>query len=85
MTQLVGFDRGTVKKEGPNKGKDFMILHVVSDNVSLNTTGMTTENIFVFAEEILAKINADWLNRKIDITYNISNGRAYLKDVQLIK
>lgn len=84
QTVLVGFDRGTVKKDGPNKGKDFMILHLVMDG-GTNTTGSTCENIFVFDEDIQNKVGSDWINKKVDLSFNFSNGRAYLKDIAIVK
>lgn len=84
MAILVGYDQGTVKKEGPNKGKMFKILHVVQDG-GTNTIGQTVESIFTFDEVIINKINESYVGKKIDLMYNIASGRAYLRDVELLK
>lgn len=84
MAVLVGFDAGIVKKEGPNKGKVFKILHVVQPGGN-NTTGQTVESIFSFDEAIYNKVDESWVNKNIDLMYNIANGRAYLRDVALLK
>lgn len=84
MSILVGYDQGVVKKEGPNKGKNFMVFHLVTDGGN-NTIGQNTENVFCFEPEIINKVNEKWINNKVDLLYNVSNGRAYLKDMNLIK
>lgn len=84
MAILVGYDQGTVKKEGPNKGKNFKILHIVQDGGN-NTIGQTCENVFCFDDSIIQKVNEKYINQKIELVYNITNGRAFLRDVELVK
>lgn len=84
MAILVGFDSGTVKKEGPNKGKSFKIFHIVQDGGN-NTVGQTCESVFCFDETLIQKVNEKFINQKVELIYNITNGRAYLRDVELVK
>lgn len=84
MAILVGFDAGTVKKDGPNKGKSFKIFHLVQDG-GTNTVGQTCENVFCFDADLIEKVNEKYINQKVELIYNITNGRAFLRDVELLK
>ena len=82
MKKIVGYSKFVSKK-----GTDTCIVHVVepfSDGqLSRGCVGSEADTIAIYDKEIFDKVTESCIGKTLDVSYNVSNGRAFVRDISI--
>lgn len=81
-SKLVGF-RSFISKKGTKCNVASVITDYSPAEIAKGCMGADAQTIFL-TDEIAAKITANSIGKEVELIYSITNGRAYLEDLNIV-
>lgn len=82
MKKIVGYSKFVSKK-----GTDTCLIHVVepfSDSqLSRGSVGSEANTVPIYDKEIMDKVTDSCIGKTLDVSYNVSGGRAFVRDITI--